>query len=328
MISTSFDKNVGVYLSTAFREGHAVHAYIVVGERQYLPSLLNECAIVTMCLNHVGDNCEACKKVKDASHQDVIRLPLDMSKARLTVADMSYLVEESYKRPVDDSEQRVFLVDASNSTSGVGSELWQNKLLKTLEEPTPNVYIFIGVTDAEALLPTVRSRCQILKQTKLSVEQVRDELLQKSFNLTSCEMAAAMSGGSVNTGERILANPDVFEAYNTAIRIATEMTSTKNALKYASQILNNKEYVNDCLGLLVALFRESIVLRLQPDLCLLPHLKDTIDQICSYYTLAACEICIEKINLAKKRLDDNGNVTVVVDQLLNTLLEIRYRCRK
>ena len=202
-MNASFDKNIGAYLSTAFAEGRAVHAYIVVGEKQYLPSLLKECAIVTMCYNHVGDDCEACKKVKDASHQDVIRLPLDQSKARLSVADIAYLVEESYKRPVDASSQRVFLVDASSSTSGIGSELWQNKLLKTLEEPTPNVYIFVGVTDAEALLPTVRSRCQVLKQTKFTVEQVRLALQEKSFNLVSCEMAAAMSGGSVNTGERI-----------------------------------------------------------------------------------------------------------------------------
>ena len=226
------------------------------------------------------------------------------------------------------SGQRVFLVDASSSTTGVGCELWQSKLLKTLEEPVPNVYIFVGVTDAEALLPTVRSRCQILKQTKLSVEQVRQTLLEKSFNLTSCEMAAVMSGGSVSAGERILANPAIFDAYNTAVNVATQMTSTKNALRYASEILANRDYIYDCLGFLTTLLRESIVYRLEPSLCVLPHLKDTIDQICSYYTIYACEICIEKINLAKKRLDDNGNATVVVDQLLNTILEIRYRCRK
>ena len=328
MNSTSFDKNVGGYLSAAFKEGRAVHAYIVVGERQYLPSLLKECAIVTMCANHEGCDCEACKKVKDGSHQDVIRLPLDASKTRLTVSDMAYLVEESYKRPVDASEQRVFLLDASLSTAGIGSELWQNKLLKTLEEPSANVYIFVGVTDAEALLPTVRSRCQILKQTKLTIEEVKQALLVKSFNLSYCEMAAAMSGGSVNTGERILANPAIFEAYNTAINVATLMTSTKNALKFASEIVAKRDYVYDFLGFLTTLMRESIVYRLEPSLCILPHLKDTIDQICAYYTLAACEIVIEKINLAKKRLDDNGNVTVVVDQLLNTILEIRYRCRK
>ena len=323
-----FDKNVGQYLVEAFREGRAAHAYVVVGEKQYLPSLLRECAVVTMCYNHVGCDCEACKKVVEFAHQDVMYLPLDTQKNRLTVADMAYLVEESYKRPVDNSEQRVFLIDASNSLAGVGSELWQNKLLKTLEEPEGNVYIFVGVTDAEGLLPTVRSRCQILKQVKLSVDEVRQALLSKSFNLVSCEMAAAMSGGSIQTGERILSNPAIFDAYKTAERIATEMTSTKTALRYASEILSNKDYVYDCLGFLTVLLRESVVYRLAPELVLLPHLKNTIDKICANYTLAAAQACIERINAAKKRLDDNGNAAVVIDQLLNGLLEIRYRCRK
>lgn len=325
---TAFDKNVGQYLVGAFREGRAAHAYIIVGEKQHLKTLLKECATVTMCFSHVGDDCEACKKVALDAHQDVIRLPIDTQKNKLTVADMAYLVEESYKRPVDSSPQRVFLIDASNSLAGVGNELWQNKLLKTLEEPTDNVYIFVGVTDAESLLPTVRSRCQILKQTKLTVEEVKSALLETSFNLSSCEMAAAMSGGSIQTGERLLNNPAVFEAYDTAIKIACEMTSTKNALKFASAMLSKREYIYDCLGFLTVLLRESIVYRLQPSLCLLPHLKNTIDQICANYTLDAAEACIEKINAAKKRLDASGNVTVVVDQLLNTILETRYKCRK
>lgn len=324
----TFDKNVGQFLAKAFAEGRATHAYIVVGERQHIPALLKECAMVTMCVNHTGDDCESCNKVNIGAHQDVIRLPLDEQKNRLTVDDMAYLVEESYKRPVDNSAQRVFIIDASNSLTGVGAELWQNKLLKTLEEPAENVYIFVGVTDVELLLPTVRSRCQLLKQTKLTFDEVKAQLLGKSFNVSYCEIASAMSGGSVQTGERLLNNPAVFEAYNTAINIACEMTSTKNALRFASEILSRKEYISDCLGFLTVLLRESIVYRLAPDLCLLPHHKNTIDQICANYTLQAAESCIEKINIAKKRLDDNGNATVVVDQLLNVILETRYRCRK
>lgn len=325
---TSFDKNVGEYLTRAFREGFAVHAYAVVGEKQSLPELLKECAMVTMCVSHVGDGCEACKKVGENAHQDVIRLPIDTQKNKLTVADMAYLVEESYKRPVDNSEQRVFLIDASNSTSGVGSELWQNKLLKTLEEPAENVFIFVGVTDIEGLLPTVRSRCQILKQTKLTVAEVKNALMSKGFEQRSCEMAAAVSGGSVSAGERLLANPSVFAAYNVAIDVATEMTSTKNALRFASAIVSNKDCIYDCLGFLTVLLRESIVYRLAPELCLLPSLSNTIDKICTNYTLDAAKGCIEIINSAKTRLDNDGNVNAVVDQLLGSILEMRYRCRR
>ena len=325
----TFDVNVGQYLTRAFAERRAAHAYIVVGEKQYLPQLLTECAIVTMCEKHDFDGCETCKKVADCAHQDVMRLPLDSTKNRLTVGDISYLVEESCKRPVDDSASaRVFLIDASNSVSGVGSELWQNKLLKTLEEPTDNVYIFVGVTDVEGLLPTVRSRCQVLKQTVLTVEEVKNALVQKGYEVGASEMAAAMSGGSVQTGERLIANPAVFEAYQTAIDVAEQMTSTKNSLRFASAILSNKECVSDCLGFLTVLLRESVVYRLAPSLCLLPKLKNTTKAICANYTLDAAEGCIELINEAKHKLDAGGNVTVVVDALLNSILEMRYQCRR
>ena len=325
---TVMDRNVGQYLCDAFAGGYAAHAYILVGEKQYVKSLLKECALVTMCRNHLGDDCDACKKVSLGEHLDVISLPTDSAKNKMTVGDVSYLVEESYRRPVDNSLQRVFCIDATNSVSGVGCELWQNKLLKTLEEPMEGIYIFIGVTDAESLLPTVRSRCQILKQTKLTVNEVKQALLRNSFDMVSCEMAAAMSGGSVQMAEQIMSARDAFAAYKLATEIATEMTSTKVALKYASDLIARRDSVYDCLGFLTVLFRESVVYRLAPELCLLPHMHNTIDKICANYTLQAAESCIEKINFAKKQLDDGANFAVVTDKLLNTILETRYLCRR
>ena len=166
---TAMDENLGIFLRNAFAHGHAAHAYIVVGEKQQLPALLTQCAMVCMCESHTGlDNCETCKKVQQNLHQDVLRFPLDEGRTRLNVADMVTLVEESFKRPVDSTDCRVFLLNAAQSVAGAGAEIWQNKLLKTLEEPSDNVYIFIGVTDSESLLPTIRSRCQVLKQTQLS----------------------------------------------------------------------------------------------------------------------------------------------------------------
>lgn len=324
-----FDKNIGGYLSKSFSENKGAHAYIIVGEKQTLITLLYECAIARMCKNGGFDNCETCAKITKGEHQDVIRLPQDTQKNRLTVSDMSYLAEESFKRPVDnDSIARVFLVDASDSTTGIGAELWQNKLLKTLEEPSDGVYIFIGVTDVEGLLPTVRSRCQVLRQTKLNVGDVKTELLKGGFDERYCEIAAAMSGGSVSAGERLLNNPNVFSAYEVAIDIVENMSSTKNALQFASRLIACKEYVFDALSMLTALYRESVVYRLNEKLCLFPSLKQTIDKTCANYTIEAARTCIEIINDTKKALDSSGNVSIVIDKLLNRLLEIKYRCRQ
>lgn len=320
------DANVGRFLQRAFASGQTAHAYIVVGDGKRLPALLNECAAVTMCPSHLGDDgCIVCNKVADNASQDVMRLP---SGKRMAVSDVEYLVDESFKRPVDSREQRVFLIDASESCAGAGAEAWQNKLLKTLEEPTDNVYIFIGVTDPEGLLPTVRSRCQILRQDRLGVAQIKNKLLSDGFTVRSAEIASAMCGGSLPAAYGILADSNVFGAYETAIDVAANMLSTKSAANYLDKITACKDNFNDFLGFWSMLLRESIVVRLSEGLSCLPSLANTIDKICENYTLAACENCIELLNNAKKQCDDGVSFNAVVDRLLINILETRYQCRK
>jgi len=319
------DANIGGYLVNAFANGTAAHAYIIAGEKPHLPALLNQCALVTMCRDNTACGvCPQCIKVGANAHQDVIKIPLDVSKNRLTVADVALLVDEANKRPVDNSANRVFLVDASESVTGAGCEIWQNKLLKTLEEPPAGIYVFIGVTDAESLLPTVRSRCQVLKQSKFTVIEVQNHLAKKGYDARSSQMVAAMSGGSITAAECLVANPAVFASYELALNVAQNMTSTKNALPFASKILSAKDNITDFLGFYALLLRESIVYRLAPSLVTLTLLKNSIDKICRNYTLLAAEDCIARIMQAARQLDNNANLSVTVDKLLVDILQLRY----
>lgn len=314
-------------LREAFSRGKAAHAYIVAAEKQLLPDLLKQCAKVCMCNNHTAkDGCETCKKVQLGLHQDVLKFPRDEQKGRLSVADVLLLVEESYKRPVDDGDIRVFLVDASNSVSGTGAEIWQNKLLKTLEEPNENIYLFIGVTDAESLLPTVRSRCQVLKQNKALPQEICESLCKKGYLRSYCEVASCVCS-DVATAEGVVSNPIVIRAFQRAVDWCAEMTSTKNALQFVAPVVVEKESVQWVLRFLSVLLRESIAFRLTETLCSLPSHKDTVLKICENYSLQAAEVCIEKIDSAKRRLDDGGNATVVMDQLASSMLEVKFRCR-
>lgn len=323
------DKNVGGYLQKVFAEGRAGHAYIVVGEKQHMAELLAQCAMAVMSPTHVDDGSEICRRVASGQHQDVICLPKDKGKNRLTVADINLLVEESFKKPVDDSSvARVFLVDGCNSVSGIGSDVWQNKLLKTLEEPTEGVYIFVGVTDSEALLPTVRSRCQVLRRESNTVAQVCQELRKDGFDLRTCQIAASLSSGSVAEGRLILNNPAVVNAAERAILFARDMTGTKNALRFVAPVVQNKDTVQEFLKFLQIVFRESIVARVLPSLCLLTDMSDEIQTVSANYTIEACRAAIDKVNVAKRALDGGANLQVTIDELASAILEVKYRCRQ
>lgn len=86
-----------------------------------------------------------------------------------------------------------------------------NALLKTLEEPPPNTVIILIGTAEQRQLPTIRSRCQIVRFAPLHWEEVQQILLQKELVSPPdvSERLARSSGGSVQTawqlfGEEVL----------------------------------------------------------------------------------------------------------------------------
>ena len=67
---------------------------------------------------------------------------------------------------------RVFVVEAAD----VLNEESQNAMLKTLEEPPPHAHLILLSSDAESVLPTVASRCQVIEFDALGGAAIEAEL--------------------------------------------------------------------------------------------------------------------------------------------------------
>lgn len=77
----------------------------------------------------------------------------------------------------------------------------QNAILKTLEEPTQNTFLFLHTTNSLLLLPTIRSRCQIIElmdksRQKKMAEPIKNPLLGNPKMKIGQKIAAAKSIGS------------------------------------------------------------------------------------------------------------------------------------
>ena len=73
----------------------------------------------------------------------------------------------------------------------------QNALLKTLEEPAGRSAIILLTDQPGALLPTIRSRCQVVRFAALSETTVQTQLQHRGVETTLAGDAAAMSRGSL-----------------------------------------------------------------------------------------------------------------------------------
>ena len=73
----------------------------------------------------------------------------------------------------------------------------QNSMLKTLEEPAGRTLIILLTDQANALLPTIRSRCQMVRFALMDEPRVRQELARRGIDAAVAADAAVLSRGSL-----------------------------------------------------------------------------------------------------------------------------------
>lgn len=140
------------------------------------------------------DTCLSCRKVASGNHPDV-KSVVPVKKSRIIdVETVNGVNELASLRPYE-SDWRVFILHDADRM-GLPA---QNHFLKTLEEP-PGRSLFILLTEfPRMLLPTIRSRCQMVRFRPLSPATVVD-LLRQQRDLPDdlAESVAALSQGQMS----------------------------------------------------------------------------------------------------------------------------------
>jgi DNA polymerase-3 subunit delta' len=122
-----------------------------------------------------------------------------------------HLVEEVRRRVIAaaayrpfEGGRRVFVVEAAEAMA----EESQNALLKTLEEPPPFAHLILLSSEPEALLETVRSRCQPIRFAAPAPERLEAMLAERGLGDEAGRRAAArLSGGDRDRAAALLEPP-------------------------------------------------------------------------------------------------------------------------
>jgi DNA polymerase-3 subunit delta' len=83
-----------------------------------------------------------------------------------------------------------------------------NALLKTLEEAPSHALLLLTADSPDSLLPTIVSRCQVLRLSPSPLETVEAALHEHGADPETAHLLAHLSGGRVGLAFRLLADPD------------------------------------------------------------------------------------------------------------------------
>jgi DNA polymerase-3 subunit delta' len=91
------------------------------------------------------------------------------------------------------------------------SESAANALLKTLEEPPPQVILLLTAHSRESLLPTIVSRCEVLDLRPVALQVLEEALEAHGANAEQAHLLASLAGGRPGWALRMLSDPSALE---------------------------------------------------------------------------------------------------------------------
>lgn len=182
-------REIQEFLSRSVQRGQIAHAVLLEGDSgEDWKSLAEEYAVTLQCDRkcHCGF-CRACQAWERNAHPDIIRVTHEKPEV-ITVDEIRHqLVDDMAIRPYW-GPYKVYLLDEAEKMNVQA----QNALLKTLEEPPSYGVIVLMTANAEKLLPTIRSRCILLKTQSLTPGQVSLEEEDRQFLLSLLHGAGEM----------------------------------------------------------------------------------------------------------------------------------------
>jgi DNA polymerase III subunit delta' len=170
------------------------------------------------CLSNDADApcgiCNSCKKILSRLHPDLHFTRVPEKKTVVGVSEVREAIHEVHHAPFE-GNFRVWVIEEGERLSDEA----QNALLKTLEEPPGRAVIVLVTNLGGTLLPTVSSRCRLVRFQALTATHVERALQKRGAGDDVARSLAALCGGSLGAALSLLADPSTLHERESVVSL-------------------------------------------------------------------------------------------------------------
>ena len=259
----------------------------------------------------VCGTCLACRKVDSGNHPDLQIIRPEGKE--LKIGQIRELQKHIIYEPLEANRKVYILTDVDRM-----NDYAENALLKTLEEPPASSVLILLTSNIQVLLPTTRSRCQIL-QFHLMPTQELAEILVKKFSVEP-EQATTLAIGADGAIGKALTQLEKGNVRTESVPEILKETDLLAAFKLAENFKDNPETLNE----LVTWYRDLLFLQQGAPSELIAHVHslDELRAIVPRYSRLRIQQAIQTIFDTKSLIENtNTNATLALEVMCLKLLK-------
>ncbi|MCR4655482.1 MAG: DNA polymerase III subunit delta' [Lachnospiraceae bacterium] len=308
-------------LKSAIKNDNASHAYIFEGaDGSGKKTLADIFAMALQCRSPVSSSepcmvCESCKKVQSRSHPDIIYLAHEKPNSIGVEEIRRQLVDDILIKPYESRRKIYIIAEAEKMT--VSS---QNALLKTLEEPPLYAVVILLTNNISALLPTIISRCAVLRLYPLSDDIIKDYLTGRlGISEYQAEIYAGLSRGNIGRAKELAVNEGFEDIKNGAVRLLKDITPLNMGRLIGTVRLLEKDKAGtgNFLDILTLWYRDALMLKAQgePSEISFKEELSSLRSVAESLTYENFNEIFQEIEKARSKLNSNVNFEMTMELL-------------
>jgi DNA polymerase-3 subunit delta' len=308
------------------------HAYLFTGPEHIGKALLAQRFAQTLLCTGGEDAhdtpqnpcnvCLSCRKVMHGNHPDVHYISRPPDKQFILIEQVRALQTDAARKTLE-GRRNIFIIQGMHEMNVQAA----NCLLKTLEEPEPDVVLLLTAPDPGSLLPTILSRVQQVPMQLLTTKQIKSALEDRwQVEPDEANLIAALAAGRMGWAVQAVEDEDMLEERQAQLETLAKLSTAGKVQRFdvAQRLSAESDKLHGILELWLLWWRDMVLAANNClDLIVNVDMQGIIKYQAAKVGAAESQRMVRAILGTMEALDQNVNARVALEVLMLDLPMVR-----
>src|SRR6266498_2656404 len=258
--------------------------------------------------------CRDCKQIEAMQHADLTIVQAESEGGTMKVDQIREARRSLTLKPYQSNYRVALFLRFQEANDNAA-----NALLKTLEEAPSYAVLILTADNPEQLLPTIVSRCEVLRLRPLRIEEVQQALEDKGFETNQSKLIAHISGGRFGYARRLLESESLLAEREERLNDLQSLISASRVEKfsYADKLSKDKDSMRRVILIWLSYWRDVMLRTAQAETPLVNIDRNVeIEDIAHSMDLSSARLVVNGLESTLEKMERNVNTKLLAEVLL------------